>query len=514
MSGRMEFEFGLRDPRRAAAAERDEETPLRILLLGDFSGRGAHGGQASGARLAERRPVAVDVDNFDDVLFRFAPQVQIPAAEAAGGALTLTVTNLDQFHPDHLFGTLAVFQALRGLRERLRQPATFAEAAAELRRAALVAPPAPPDTPAPPPAATGTDETDATTLERILGATPVATAPRAAAPDAIARLIQEVVAPHLSPKADPLQPVYVAAVDAAIAAQMRRILHAPAFQAVESAWRGVAWLLAQLSTGEELKLYLLDVSQAELGADLTAAGNQLPDWGLYKLLVEHGVRMVGGEPWSLLAGLYTFGTSAGDLQLLAALGALAAQAGGPFVAAAAPALLGCRSLAETPDPATWQPLDADAARRWQTLRTSPAAAWLGLVLPRLLLRLPYGKRHGEVEQFAFEEVLDPQEHAAFLWGPPALACAYLIGAAFNERSWSMQPGDVLEVEDLPAYTYQQDGEPRLLPGSEVCLTERAMDAILGRGIMPLLSYKNRNAVRLARFQSLADPPAGLAGPWR
>ncbi len=77
----------------------------------------------------------------------------------------------------------------------------------------------------------------------------------------------------------------------------------------------------------------------------------------------------------------------------------------------------------------------------------------------------------------------------------------------------MQPGDVLQIGDLPAHTYQVDGETQLQPCAEVCLTERAAESILSRGLMPLMSYKNRNAVRLIRWQSLADPAAALAGPW-
>jgi len=45
----------------------EPDTPLRIVLLGDFRGRG---GRAEEAALAERRVVPVDRDNFDEVLGR------------------------------------------------------------------------------------------------------------------------------------------------------------------------------------------------------------------------------------------------------------------------------------------------------------------------------------------------------------------------------------------------------------------------------------------------------------
>ncbi len=101
-----------------------------------------------------------------------------------------------------------------------------------------------------------------------------------------------------------------------------------------------------------------------------------------------------------------------------------------------------------------------------------------------------------------------------MWGNPALACALLIGQSFSARGgWDMEPGDDQDLVDLPAHVFERDGERHLQPCAEVLLTERAGEAIMSRGIMPLLSYKNRNAVRLMRFQSIAAPSGALAGAW-
>ncbi len=273
-------------------------------------------------------------------------------------------------------------------------------------------------------------------------------------------------------------------------------------------------MISRLEIGQQLSVHVLDVSKPELAADLESAGSDLQSSGLYKSLVDKTVGTPGADPWSLVVGLYSFGTSAEDIRLLAALGAIGAQAGAPFVGAAAAETLGCGSLVQTPDPMDWGGRDAEANERWQTLRHSPVAPWLGLVLPRLLLRLPYGAEYDELDTFEFEELLDMHDHESFLWGNPAVACGLLIGTAFVQRGWTMEPGDELDVDDLPACVYKEDGEAKLLPCSEVGLTERAAEQILAQGVMPLMSYKNRPAVRLLRFQSLADPAAALAGPWR
>jgi type VI secretion system protein ImpC len=77
----------------------------------------------------------------------------------------------------------------------------------------------------------------------------------------------------------------------------------------------------------------------------------------------------------------------------------------------------------------------------------------------------------------------------------------------------MRPGAVQEIDGLPAHTYREDGEVQLKPCAEVLLTEDAAEILLDRGIMPLASIKGTDRVRLVRFQSVAAPPAPLAGRW-
>jgi len=229
-------------------------------------------------------------------------------------------------------------------------------------------------------------------------------------------LIRQVVAPHIVPGAPPQQAVYIAAVDAAIGEQMRAIVQHPQFKALEALWRGVQWLVSTLETDEQLKLYVLDMSRAEPGADLEAAQGNVESCSLYRLLVEQGKGTTGGEPWSLIVGNYAFGLGGEDVEVLAYLGAIASQAGGPFLAAAKPELIGCRSIAATPDPRDWTPPDTPAAERWNALRESPVAPWIGLAPPRVLLRSPYGKSTDPIESFAFEELGAQREHESYLWG--------------------------------------------------------------------------------------------------
>jgi type VI secretion system protein ImpC len=405
-----------------------------------------------------------------------------------------------------------LFQALKELRARLLDPVTLPQAAAELRNDALK-----PQLVAEP-SAGGSEpdlqEDESLMFERLLGrqlSDKIQTSSaRAESHTAILPFIQSIVKPYIIPENDPLQPQYVAAVDDAISEQMRAVLHNTDFQALEALWRSVFGLVTGLETGEELKLYLLDITKDELAEDIKATQGQLEQSALYQLLVERGAGSFDGDPWSMLVGDYSFTTEAQNLSFLAALGAIASQAGGPFLAAADASMLGCQSLLETPDSSDWKVKDKQA---WQTLRQSSVAEWIGLAQPRVLLRLPYGTASDPLEHFKFEELQAEHAHEAYLWGNPAFACALLIAKAFQTNGWSMQPGDYLDVEDLPAFTFEEEGEAKMKACAEVFLTHHAAEAMLDSGVMPMISYRNRNAIRLMRFQSIAKPPKVLSGPW-
>jgi type VI secretion system protein ImpC len=495
---------------------------MRMLILGDFTGRSSPEASPGDPRLSERPIVHIDVDDFEQVLWRFAPRARI-SLPGPGSPAELEFRAFDDFRPESLYERVSVFTRFRALRRRLLDDATFESAAAELR-ALLGNGPGPVTAEAEAPVADRSEvrdsESDAEVLERLLGAPATGVAvDRSRGAErvrtAVSELIQHAVAPHVVSERSPRREVYLRALDDLVGERMRRLLHAPAFQALEAGWRSLHHLVTHLETGEALQVHVLDVSRQELAADLAAAGGDLKASGLYRLLVEGAGRGTpGGEPWSLLIGNFRFGPEPEDLGLLAALGVIAASAGGPFLAAAGLGLLGCRVLAETPDPSAWGALPPATEAAWNALRQSPIAPWVGLALPRVLLRLPYGRETEPTEGLAFEELGHERRHEDYLWGNPSFACALLIAHAYAARGWSMAPGDTLDLGDLPAHVYREEGETRLQACAEVYLSERAATAILERGIMPLLSFKGRNLVRLARFQSIASPSTALMGSWR
>jgi type VI secretion system protein ImpC len=318
----------------------------------------------------------------------------------------------------------------------------------------------------------------------------------------VSGLIKNLVAPSVVPSATPEEIAALSAIEVELAAQLRTILHHPDFQALEAAWRGLDQLVREFGGEEGITLSLLDVSKAELTADVKAV-EDLSQCGLFKSLRD--------QPWALMVGSYVFDDSVGDLEVLGRVTKIAALLGAPFIAGASPQFIGCDSLAEQPDADEWnRAMSPQSREAWTALRSLPEAAHLGLVLPRVLSRQPYGKGSDVVDAFAFEELSGEGQHESYLWGNGAFICGFVAAEAFRAEGWDLTATGAGEVEDLPVYRFSKDGEMQIKPCAEVWLSELVGDRIGDQGLMALLSVKGRGAVRLANLRSVAFPAQPLA----
>jgi type VI secretion system protein ImpC len=284
------------------------------------------------------------------------------------------------------------------------------------------------------------------------------------------------------------------------------LLHQPQFQALESAWRALDWLVRHTETDSQLRIYLLDVSKAELIADLATASD-LRTTALYRLLV---TQPVDGEPWSLWGADLYFRPWIDEIELLARLAMIADQAGAPLLSGADPSILGVKNPEDLRHTEEWE--EGDPV--WREMRQLPEARRIGLALPRFLVRLPYGRLSNPVEGFAFEEMPNRTSvHAGYLWANPMYAGVQLIAHAFAVERWQMRPGQFQNIDGLPLHAYLEYGTPEVKPCAEVLLTLQAAERMIAQGLMPLLTMKVTDTVRIGMFQSIVDPPAALAGRW-
>jgi type VI secretion system ImpC/EvpB family protein len=238
----------------------------------------------------------------------------------------------------------------------------------------------------------------------------------------------------------------IARIDDLLAGQVNALLHHPRWQALESSWRGLSFLCSQAgdeieraqSEGEDAKIVvrMLSVTKRELWDDATSA-SEFDQTVLWQKVYESEFGTAGGTPFGLLVGDYEFRNHPNDLDTLSSIASVAAAAFAPFVAAAAPEFFG---LSDFQRLEIGLPLEQDFQRpdyiKWQALRASDDSRFVGLTLPRVLMRTPYGLDQARSDGFRFEEeVADSQRHNRYLWGNAAYAFASVVLRAFVDTGW-------------------------------------------------------------------------------
>ena len=477
----MSMSFSFSSSGRPEGERPDDTRPFRILVIADFSGRA---GRGVAEPLAGRKAHKIDLDSFDSLPAKLGARVRL----ARQPAVEIPIASLDDLHPDEIHDKAEVFAALRELRKRAADPALFAQAAEDVKRWADE-PLAPASQIEPKPEGNATPESEfAALLGTEIGHKPTR---EAASVDA---LIRQIVGPSIVPDRDPRQDELVSIIEQAIASEMLAVLHDPAWQAVEAAWRSLHMFVTGLELDETLELFALDAAPAELVGDAPA---------LEDVLITRPVQTAGGVPWSLVLHLeqHTPETAA----TLGSLATLSHRAGAPLLTGANPGMLGVEKFTGTAEPEGWAP----PHETLEILRTRPEAESVCLTAPRFLLRLPYGTSTDQIERFNFEEVATQPDHDALLWGSGAVLVALLLGQAFTEIGWDLQPIGGGTVEDLPVLTF--DGGNGMIPCAETWLSDRSAAALAKRGVTPLLSVQNRGAVQVAGLRSLAGGP--LACRW-
>ena len=503
MPAHMDYDFSFGG---GAEGSPREQKPFNLLVLGNFSGGAGQQPNSSVTPVAKRKIVSLDLDNREELWSAFEPSLTF---RMKSGSIEFAPRDIDDFHPDELYRNLTIFADLRKLRRDLQDPATAQAAMDEIMSDRPVIESEVAEEKAEEPQA---DEEGGDMFERLLGKQSGPSAARKTASNLkqLDTFIQELVAPHIVHEPDPRVDTAINSVDLAIAELMRALLHHADFQALESSWRSLFDMVSELELDENLRLHVCDVRREELLTALPDPGTGLQDSPLFELLVNRRRQAADDSPWSVIVADYYFGPDPEDIALLTALGAAAAVNGGVLLGGAQPAILGCKSSAELADARYWSTGGDDSL--WQNLRKSAVAQHIGLALPRVLSRLPYGDKTESIGSFDFEE-MPQRNHEEYLWANPALACGRLLAQSFSMRGWNMDADDTLDLGVLPAHNYTEDGETKLQPCAELLLSESTMVAMLAQGLIPLISYRNRNTAVVGRFQSIAHPATALAGPW-
>lgn len=303
----------------------------------------------------------------------------------------------------------------------------------------------------------------------------------------------------------------IAALDKKLTEQVNQIIHHEDFQKLESAWRGLHYLVNNTETDEQLKIRVLNISKQDLGKTLRrfkgAAWDQSP---LFKKLYEEEYGQFGGEPYGCLVGDYHFDHTPPDVELLGEMAKVAAAAHAPFVTGAAPSTMQMESWQELANPRDLTKIfGTPEYAAWRSLRESDDARYLAMCMPRFLARLPYGAKTNPVDEFSFEEDTEGADHNRYSWANAAYAMAANINRSFKEYGWCSRIRGIESggaVANLPTHSFPtDDGGVDMKCPTEIAISDRREAELSKNGFLAMVHRKNSDFAAFISGQSLQKP---------
>jgi type VI secretion system protein ImpC len=301
----------------------------------------------------------------------------------------------------------------------------------------------------------------------------------------------------------------IAQIDHLVSLQLNEVMHHPAFQKLEGSWRGLKYLLDNSEMTPMLKVRVLNASKKEVLKDLQRAP-EFDQSALFKKVYEDEYGIFGGEPFGALIGDFEFTKHPEDIELLEKISQVAAAAHAPFLTAAGSELLNLESYTELGQVRDiGRIFDNTEYAKWKGFRESEDSRYVGLCLPHVLMRLPYGKDSKPVEGFNYEENVDGTEHGKYLWGNAAYALGARLTSSFSQFGWcasirGVEGGGL--VEGLPSHTFRTDeGDVALKCPTEIAITDRREKELADAGFIPLVHCKGHDYAAFFSVQSAQKP---------
>lgn len=455
-----------------------------VVILGDFSGRASRGLAGPLSRL-----VPVDRDNFFELFSAFDIKLKLPFDEQP-----IEFKDFEHLHPDYLLDQLSIFARFRQWQRKALKPEHFEGLLEELRAANIWQ--------------------DQTSAAQVQSTSPQAKADNnadflleqvlnqgvdSAAQTDVEQLIRSIVAPYATLKADIRLSEVQNAINHAMAQTLRSILHHGHFHNLEATWRSLYFFVRRINSDKGIKLWLLDMSEAELAQAAEGEAAQTP---LFDLLVKQ--RQAAGQgAHNLIINLFSADNHLADLNWLKTLAAIAAANNGACVGAANPSIAGCQNLIAQPNPTDWQALDNEFAIAWQAFRAHDDAAHLALTAPRFLLRTPYGKKSSPIESFDFTEMITEGNHHHYLWGAGAVLVGVVLTELWINGQGVINSAAASQVDQLPIHVEKTSSGEQLIPCAEIVILDGTVAALREAGLLVVRSIYNKNAVLIPLLNSCA-----------
>ena len=197
------------------------------------------------------------------------------------------------------------------------------------------------------------------------------------------------------------------------------------------------------------------------------------------------------------------------------IGKISSNINAPFISHLTPEIFGIKDFSEVSDISQLKVInDSNEEKLWNALRSAPESSYIGLSPMKLLARVPYGSATDYPETFSFEEFAgNSNPHQQYLWANPCFAVILLLAQSYRLYGWEMVNNLRRDLENLPLHNFLLEGETKTKPCAEVVLTESLLENFLEQGLIPLISFRDTDKVRIASFQSISSSNSKLSAKW-
>ncbi|SIS14415.1 type VI secretion system protein ImpC [Aquipseudomonas alcaligenes] len=325
----------------------------------------------------------------------------------------------------------------------------------------------------------------------------------------VSAFIEELLKPHNQnePVKKAMVDRMIAEIDAKLSRQMDEILHHADFQALESSWRGLKLLVDRTDFRENTKLEILNASKQDLLDDFEDSP-EITQSGLYKHIYTAEYGQFGGQPVGAIVANYFFDPSSPDIKTLQHVASVACMAHAPFIAAAGPKFFGLESFTDLPNLKDLKDhFEGPQFAKWQSFREREDARYVGLTLPRFLLRNPYDPEENPVKTFVYKESVSAS-HEHYLWGNTAYTFASKLTDSFAKFRWCpniIGPQSGGAVEDLPLHHFESMGEIETKIPTEVLVSDRREYELAEEGFIALTMRKGSDNAAFFSANSTQKP---------
>ena len=311
----------------------------------------------------------------------------------------------------------------------------------------------------------------------------------------------------------------IAEIDDLINDQLNAIIHNEKFQKLEASWRGLWYLAVQAEGALNIKIKVLDVSWSEVVKDIARA-LEFDQSQLFQKIYSEEFGTPGGEPYGVLIGDYEISHRLSkkhphdDIATLEGMSQVAAAAFAPFIAGASYELFGLDNFSALSTPLNLRSVFKQKEYlKWNSLRDKIDSRFLGLTVPRILMRLPYRTKPGSYKGIYFYEKSATDDHGNHLWGNASYAFAAILIREYANVGWfghirgvprNQVAGGLLS--NLPVDCFETDADTiAYKPVTDVLITDTKEREISDLGLIPLCQCYDAPFAAFYNNQSVQSP---------